>query len=150
MKKVALLGAVLAVGTVGALAQDDPAELRNRLMSAMWVEGISTLLRMGRGQEPYDAGKADRALARVTELAQQIQPLWPAGSMVEKPTTQFASSPKVWETKGDFDARLARLTSVVAENREKAMSGPQGALTAFRAVNTYCDSCHEQYRMKMR
>ena len=116
----------------------------------MWQEGLSTLFRMGRGQQPYNKEAAERALARIAEIAAQLPPLWPPGSAASNPASRYASSPKVWETKADFDARLARLPTVVAENRAKAATGAEGAREAFQAVNTYCDSCHDVYRIRVR
>jgi cytochrome c556 len=146
--RLAVVGLIFA--SAGALAQVEPVAERSRLMSTMWREGLSALNRMGRGQEPYNRDLAERSLARVGEIARQLPPLWPAGSAGENAASRYASSPKVWENKADFDRRLAGLPTVIAENRGKALTGPEGARAAFETVNNYCDSCHEVYRVRVR
>lgn len=141
---------VVSLASLGAIAQVDPAAERSRLMSTMWREGLSPINRMVRGQEPYDKGAVERSFARLTEIAAQLQPLWPPGSMVANPTTRYTSSPKVWENKADFDARLARLQTVVADNRARAATDLDGAKAAFDNVNNYCNGCHEVYQVRNR
>ena len=140
--------AAIGFGVTAVVAQSDPVQERNALMKSMWRDGFSSPFRMVRGQEPYDAAKVGAGFDKMAEIATKVAPLWPANSRPTNPTTDYYSSAKVWQTKSDFDARLAKFAKDVADNRAKATTNLDGLKAAFEVVNKNCDDCHEPYRVK--
>ena len=148
MLRVVLAGIAVAVGATAVLAQSSPLEQRNAAMKAIWQDGFRSITLMARGREPYDQAKVDTGFAKLSEIAPKLQPLWPEGSQGVAPNANFSSSAKVWQTKADFDAKLAAFAKAVADNRGKAKNLDQ-LKVVFEKVNKTCDDCHESYRVRV-
>ena len=63
-----------------------------------------------------------------------------------RPAEQTRATPKIWQTKSDFDAKAAEFGKAVADNRGKAKSSLDGLKAAMGGVFKACDNCHEDYR----
>jgi cytochrome c556 len=148
MFRTALAAAAIAIGVTAVAAQSDPIQQRNGLMKSMWRDGFSGLVKMGRGQEPFDHAKVEAGLAKMSEIAAQLPPLWPPTSKPPaNPNTKYSSSPKIWENKPDFEAKLAKLTRTISDSKGKATN--LDALKGVNsAINQACDSCHESYQVR--
>jgi cytochrome c556 len=102
------------------------------------------VVRMMRGQIPYDAAKVDAAFAQWAETAQKLPGLFPDDSKTGEKTR---AAPKIWVTKADFDAKAAAFGKAVAENRDKATASLDGLRAAIPVVGNACDNCHKDYRL---
>jgi hypothetical protein len=71
---------------------------------------------MVRGEDPFDAAKVNAAFVQWTETAQKLPGLFPEPP---KPGEETRALPKIWETKSDFEAKIAALAKVVADNKDK-------------------------------
>lgn len=60
------------------------------------------------------------------------------------------ASPKIWENKQDFEAKIAAFSKAVTENRDKAKTSLDGLKVAWAAVGETCDGCHKIYRLPKR
>ncbi len=138
----------LAFGATAVLAQADAIKERNQLMSALWREGLQPVARIVRGNDPYNREVVAKSFDRMEQIAVRLPPLWPAGTIVEKPETRFYSAPRIWQNKADFDAKLAEMTAAIKANRERALAGPEGVQAAYKAVDDSCNACHEFYRLR--
>jgi cytochrome c556 len=146
MYKVA--GAALAVvvavcGTGAVIAQSDPIATRMALMKENQTNA-EIVVRMMRGQVPFDAARVDAAFAQWADTAQKLPSLFPDNS---KSGQKTRAAPKIWMTKADFDAKAAAFGKVVADNREKAKGSVDGLRAAIPAVGNACDACHKDYRL---
>jgi len=145
-------GAALAVaffvawGTTAIVAQSDPIAARMALMKGN-QDNADLVIKMMRGQAPFDAGKVDAAFAQWADTAQKLPGLFPDNSKTGQKTR---AAPKIWETKSDFDTKAAEFGKAVAENRGKAKSSLDGLRAAIPAVGDACDNCHKQYRLSQR
>jgi cytochrome c556 len=144
MRRIATATAgVLIASGFGVLAQQgNPIEQRQNLMKNN-QEQVRTLTGMARGQAPFNAATAQAALQRIEQNAQQVPPLFPAGSHQGK----TAALPVIWERKADFDARATKL----AQDAKAAQTGitDQASLqAAVQRVGQNCGGCHETYRRK--
>jgi cytochrome c556 len=101
---------------------------------------------MMRGDTPYDAAKVNAAFAQWAETAQKFGNLFPEDSKTGGPTR---ATPKVWQTRGDFNEKIAVFAKAVADNRDKAKTVDE-LKVAVAAVGKTCDGCHEQYRGRSR
>jgi cytochrome c556 len=146
LRTVFAVGAIV-VGITAVAAQSDPIKQRNALMSSMWKEGFAGPYRMANGKEPFDQAKAEAGLAKMSEIAAQLPPLWPPNSKPVPPLPKYSSSSKIWEDKPDFEAKLAVLTKTVGDSRGKAKD-VDSLKVLVRNINQACDNCHEKYQVK--
>jgi cytochrome c556 len=133
--------AAVAVGVTIAVAQSDPIAQRKALMKGN-IEGARNASRMIRGEEPFDLAKVNAAFAQWTETAQKLPGLFPEPP---KPGQETRALPKIWESKADFEAKIAAFAKAVADNKDKVKTLDE-LKVAFPNVSKACDDCHEPYR----
>ncbi len=140
----AALAAILIVFGAGAvIAQSDPIAGRKALMKENNDNAV-IVVRMMRGQIPFDAAKVDAAFVQWADTAQKLPGLFPDNSKTGEKTR---AAPKIWITKADFDAKAAGFAKAVAENRDKAKASLDGLRAAIPVVGNACDTCHKEYRL---
>lgn len=135
----------LAVGLSGsaAIAQQDPVTARENLMKENNKHAIA-IVRMMRGQAPFDAAGVEAAFTQWADTAQKLPSLFPDNS---KTGGDNRASPKIWVNKKDFDAKAAAFAKAVVENHDMAKSSLEGLRAAIPVVGKACDNCHEDYRL---
>lgn len=138
---LAVLAVALSVGA--AIAQQDPVTMRENLMKENNKHAIA-VVRMMRGQTPFDAAEVDTAFTQWADTAQKLPGLFPENS---KTGGDNRASPKIWLNKKDFDAKAAAFAKAVAETHDKAKSSLEGLRVAIPVVGKACDNCHEDYRL---
>jgi cytochrome c556 len=149
MKRLLLGSLLVGAAAAVAVAQTNPLKERNAFMYEMGEEGYGPLTKMVRGEEPYDQAKVAASFDKLAQIAPKLPPLWPAGSQGKAEGSDFHSSPKIWENKADFDARLAKLIRDIPQARTQAVSGPDGLRAAYDLiVRQDCNGCHQQYRLQ--
>jgi cytochrome c556 len=140
----AALAAIFVVLGAGAvIAQSDPIAGRKALMKGN-DENAVIVVRMMRGQIPFDAAKVDAAFAQWADTAQKLPGLFPDNSKTGEKTR---AAPKIWITKADFDAKASDFGKAVADNRDKAKASLDGLRAAIPVVGNACDTCHKDYRL---
>jgi cytochrome c556 len=145
MKRIMLAVAIIAVGLTAVVAQSDPIAARKALMKGN-NDNASNLVKMMRGEAPYDAAKVNAAFAQWAETAEKLPALFPDNS---KTGDNTRATPKIWQTRSDFEAKVAAFGKAVADNRDKAKNVDE-LKVALGAVGKTCDSCHDQYRARQR
>lgn len=135
--------AVVALTVTSVVAQSDPVTTREKLMKENGRQA-DIVVRMMKGQTPYDAGAADAAFAQWADTARKLPSLFPDNA---KTGGDNRASPKIWENKKDFEAKIAEFAKVVADNRDKAKSSLDGLKAAVAAVGKSCSDCHKDYRL---
>lgn len=145
-----IIASVALPVSTAVLAQKAPVEQRTDLMRAIGKYVYQALPQMIRGEAPYDQATVDAAFDQLTVAAKELPALFPEGSQTDKPRPpgRTVASPRVWENKADFDARLAAFAKDIAEARPKA-TGPDGLKAAYPLVRENCNSCHEVYRVRV-
>ena len=141
-----LAGLLIALGTGAVIAQSNPIAARQALMKGN-DDGARVLVQMMRGQTPYDAGKIDPIFDQWAETAQKLPGLFPDNS---KTGGETRATPKIWQTKADFDAKDAAFGKATADNRAQAKASLDGLKAAVTAVGKTCDDCHGDYRARRR
>ena len=110
----------LSVGAV--MAQPDPVKTREDLMKQN-NDHAKAVVKMMRGQQPFDAAAVDAAFKQWADTAQKLPSLFPENS---KTGGDNRASPKIWVNKKDFDDKAAAFAKAVAENHDKAKSSLDG------------------------
>ncbi|MBI1204511.1 MAG: cytochrome c [Rhodopseudomonas sp.] len=132
---------VTVFGVTAVVAQQDPIKTRQDLMKANGRNG-GIIVRMVKGEMPYDAAKVKAAFDQWDETAQQFPSLFPDTSK----DGDTRALPAVWTERAKFDAAIAKFKKDVDDNRAKAMSGLDGLKVALGAVGKNCNDCHEAFR----
>jgi len=138
---VAVLAVVLGVGA--AAAQSDPVKTRENLMKEN-NKNAKAVVQMAKGQTPFDAKVVEAAFTQWADTAKQLPNLFPDNSKVGGDNR---ASPKIWENKADFNAKIADFAKVVADNKAKAVASLDGLKAAVGAVGKSCGGCHDDYRL---
>jgi cytochrome c556 len=141
MIRTVLTVVVMAIGVSAVVAQTDPIATRKGLMKKN-NENDRNVRQMVRGEAPFDVAKVNQAFAQWADTARHLPNLFPDDSKTGQDTRAL---PKIWETRSEFDSKIAALAKAVADNTEKAKT-LEGLQVAYPEVNKACDNCHETYR----
>jgi cytochrome c556 len=141
MVRSTLVALTIAVSVSAVMAQSDPLSQRKALMKGN-IENALAVNKMVRGENPFDAAKVAAAFAQWEDTAKKLPTLFPEPP---KPGEDSRALPKIWETKADFDAKIAAFAKAVADNKDKAKTLDE-LKVAFPNVNNACNNCHEPYR----
>src|SRR4026207_1293030 len=131
----ALAAAFLVPGVGAVIAQSDPIATRKGLMKEN-QDNAEIVVRMMRGQAPFDAAKVEAAFAQWADTAQKLPSLFPDNS---KSGQKTRAAPTIWTSQADFDGKAAAFGKVVADNRDKAKGSVDGLRAAIPAVGNACD-----------
>jgi cytochrome c556 len=126
---------------LGKPAQSDPVSERKALMKGN-LEGALNLVKMVRGQNPFDQEKVNAAFEQWVDTAKKLPDLFPTPPA---PGENTRALPKIWESKADFEAKIAGFGKAVSGNKDKATSLDELKLV-FPRINDSCNACHELYR----
>lgn len=135
--------AAVALGATTVLAQQNPILARQEIMKKS-DDDLRLLSKMSRGEVPFDAAKASSAYAGMEESYKKAQSLFPDDSKTGEKTR---ASPKIWENRADFDAKMAAFIKTAADAKAKA-TNEAGFKEIHPAVIKGCDNCHADYRMR--
>jgi len=125
-----------------AWAAEDPVATRQNLMKSNGA-AVRMLTQMVRGEQPYDAAKAEIAMRSIHAVAAGFRFHFPEGST----GGNTAAAPRIWEDKAGWQAANEKF-----EADSFAAIGPSGQgadqlRTAFQTVAGNCQSCHQNYRI---
>jgi cytochrome c556 len=141
MIRTILAVAAVTAGVTAVMAQSDPVSQRKALMKENG-QHAAAVGKMVKGDEPFDVVKVNAAFAQWTETAAKLPSLFPEAPKAGEETRAL---PKIWESKADFDAKIAAFATAVADNKDKAKTLEE-LKVAMGGVGKACGGCHEPYR----
>lgn len=146
-RSIIVLGAML-LGATAVMAQQDIVKDRQATMKANGRALGGTLSAMAKGDKPYDQAAVDAALVVLDDTAKKLPALFPESTKGMKAEGDYSTSPKLWEDKAGFDAKVASFAKVVTEAKAKIKD-----LDSLKAnvggIGKECGSCHEAFRLKI-
>jgi len=145
MFRITLAVGVMAVCMTAASAQE-AVKARKDVMGVMAKPYYGVLARMNRGQMPFDQAAANKGLGEIAAESQKIAAVFVPNVQPDK-KSDYDASPKIWQNKADFDAKLAAFVKAAEENKNGAKD-LDSMKVAFQNVTKACDACHENYRVK--
>ncbi len=148
MMKMVVVAGVLMLGLGAVAAQQDVVKEAQNIMKANGRNLGGVLSAMAKGDKPYDQAAVDAALAQLDDTARKLPTLFPESTKGLKPEGDYSSSPKIWEDKAGFDAKIASFAKVVTDAKAKIKD-----LDSLKAnvggIGKECGSCHETFRLKI-
>jgi len=147
MKRIILAGVAILVGIGAVAAQQDLVNQSKTLMKSNGKNLGGVLSPMVKGEKPYDQAAVTAALAQLDDTAKKLPTLYPDSVKGAKAEGDYSPSPKIWESKSDFEAKIAGFAKAVTE--AKAQVKDLDTLKAnLGTIGKACSACHETYRVK--
>jgi len=147
MKRVLVVAGALLLSVGVGVAQQDPVKDAQNVMKNNGKNLGGVLSPMFKGDKPYDQAAVDAALTQLDDTAKKLPAMFPASVKDAKWEGDYAPSPKVWEDKAGFDAKVASFTKVVAEAKAK-IKDLDSLKANFPGIGKECGACHETFRLK--
>ena len=147
MKRVMIVAGALLLGMGAVTAQQDVVKQAQDTMKANGRALGGTLSAMAKGDKPYDQAAVDAALAQLDDTAKKLPTLFPESTKGMKPEGDYSASPKIWEDKAGFTAKIQSFAKVVAEAKSKIKDLDSLKANA-PAIGKECGGCHETFRLK--
>jgi cytochrome c556 len=153
MQKLTMVLWVLA-GMVGFAAVAGSAEdlagavkERRHLMKEVVRPAAKVGGDMTKGKIPFDADKAAKAMAEISEVPDKYVTLFPKGTE-HGAIADSEASPKIWEDFDGFKEVAQKLKEASAQAASAAANGDAAFAAAFKDMTKVCKECHETYRVE--
>ena len=146
-----MLRTVVVVGTlllgVGVVAAQQDQVNKTQLAMKSNLKSALALLDMVKGKQPYDQAAVNASLAELEDVGKRFSALFPDSIKGLKPEGDYSASPKIWEDKAGFDAKIAEFAKVVTESKTK-IKDLDSLKATVPVIGKACGGCHETYRVK--
>jgi cytochrome c556 len=149
MKKALVVVGALLLGSSAVMADQKLAVEQDNFMRAMGKSVYVTMLKMGKGDLPYDQKQVDAALAQIEESVPKIPNLFKDNPKEQVVNATYGSSQKIWENKPDFDSKIQPVIQAIKDLKGK-IKDQATVKAAFDTLNDKCTGCHETYRLKLK
>jgi len=146
MKRVLVVAGVLLLSVGAVVAQQDVANQTQTTMKATG-RAMGGLAPMVKGEKPYDQAVVNTSLTQLEETAKKLPAMFPDSIKGLKIEGDYSSSPKVWEDKAGFAAKIDSFAKAVTEAKGK-IKDLDSLKAAVPAIGKECSGCHETYRLK--
>jgi cytochrome c556 len=148
MRKLAAAGLAVALGAgaATAFAQVKPETLVKQRQSAMTLQWkyFGPLLRMAKGQQPYDAAVAARYAGYLDVLTKLAWDGFPESTKDVKNTNAL---PAIWAEPAKFKQGQDRLHTAVAALVAASKGADEAAVkAAIGDVDKACGACHDNFK----
>jgi cytochrome c556 len=149
LRGVVAVGAVL-LGVSAVVAQQDVAKQQDDLMRTTFGRPFyGVLLKMSRGQIPYDQAAVEGALSDLEKAVPTIPATFQTNPKMDLPGAEYVASPKVWENKADFDSKVPAVVKQITDLKGQ-IKDVDSLKVAWKQINDKCDGCHDTYRINLK
>jgi cytochrome c556 len=145
MRTVVVVGTLL-LGVGAVIAQQNQVRETQTTMKNTG-KNAGAVAAMVKGEKPYDQATVDAAFAVFAETGKKLPTLFPDGMKGMQPEGDYQISPKVWEDKAGFAAKIEDFNKVLATAKPR-IKDLDTLKAAFPAVGKACGGCHETFRIK--
>jgi cytochrome c556 len=146
MKRTFVAAGILLLGVSAVVAQANVAAQTQTTMKNT-AKALGGMIAMVKGEKPYDQATVDASFAVVEETAKKLPTLFPDSIKGVKVEGDYSASPKVWDDKAGFTAKIQSFAKVVADAKGKIKDLDSLKSTA-PAIGKECGGCHETFRLK--
>ena len=149
MKRTMIVVTTLLLGAGAVMAQQEVAVQQDNLMRSQAKSLYTVILKMTKGDIPYDQKAADEAIANLETDVAKIAKTFEVNPKQDVVNATYGASPKVWKNKADFDSKIPPVQKAIAQVRGK-ITDVASLKAAYTAINDRCTDCHETYRLKLK
>jgi len=147
MKRTVVAVGALLLGVGAVMAQHDLVKQDQDTMKANAKNLGGVMIAMVKGEKPYDQTAVNAALAQLDDTAKKLPTMFPDSLKSAKFEGDYGPSPKVWEDKAGFKAKIDSFAKVVADAKAKIKDLDSLKVVA-PAIGKECGGCHETFRLK--
>ncbi|MGB8606429.1 cytochrome c [Bradyrhizobium sp.] len=137
----------LGVGSV--MAQQEIAVQQDNLMRGQAKSLYTVMLKMVKGEIPYDQAAVDAAIAQLAESVPKIAGVFATNPKEDVVNATYGASQKIWQNKADFDSKIPPVAKAIADVKGK-IKDVASLKVAYTSINDRCTDCHETYRLKLK
>jgi cytochrome c556 len=149
MKRTVVVVGALLLGVGAVLAQQDVAVKQDNLMRTQGKSMYSVILKMTKGEIPYDQKAADAAIAALQESVPTIPKTFETNPKQNVVNATYGSSQKIWQNKADFDSKVPAVAKALADVKG-SFKDAASLKVAYDTIQAKCNDCHETYRVKLK
>jgi cytochrome c556 len=146
---VVVVAGTLLFGAGAVMAQQDVAVKQDNLMRAQAKNLYTVILKMTKGDVPYDQTAVDAAIAQLAESVPTIPSVFAINPKEDVVNATYGSSQKIWQNKADFDSKVPPVAKAIADVKGK-IKDVASLKVAYDSINGKCNDCHETYRLKLK
>ena len=148
MKRGLVVAGALLLSIGAVVASQDVANQTQTTMKATGRALGAVLGPMFKGEKPYDQAAVDTALTQLADTAKKLPAMFPESIKGLKVEGDYSSSPKIWEDKADFAAKIDNFAKVMTEAKAK-IKDLDSLKATVPVIGKACGGCHETFRLKI-
>lgn len=149
MKRTMIVACTLLLGAGAVMAQQEIAVQQDNLMRSQAKSMYGVILKMTKGELPYNQKAVDEAIASLETDVAKIAKTFEVNPKQDVVNATYGSSSKVWQNKADFDSKIPPVQKAIAEVKGK-VKDLASLKMAYTSINDRCTDCHETYRLKLK
>ncbi|MGY4503391.1 cytochrome c556 [Bradyrhizobium sp. GM24.11] len=149
MKRILIVAGILVLGAGAVMAQQEIAVQQDNLMRSQAKSMYGVILKMTKGEIPYNQKAVDQAVASLEADVAKIAKTFEVNPKQDVVNATYGASPKVWQNKADFDSKIPPVQKAIADVKGK-ITDLASLKAAYTAMNDRCTDCHETYRLKLK
>jgi cytochrome c556 len=149
MIRILVVMGTLLLGAGPVMAQQDIAVKQDNLMRAQGKSMYGVILKMTKGEIPYDQKAVDDAIAQLEASVPTIPSVFATNPKEDAANASYGASQKVWQNKADFDSKIPPVAKAIADVKGK-IKDVASLKVAYDSIQAKCADCHETYRLKLK
>ena len=149
MLRTAVVVGTLLLGVGAVMAQQEIAVQQDNLMRGQAKSLYDVMLKMVKGDIPYNQAAVDNALKQLEESVPKITSVFATNPKQQVVNATYGSSQKIWQNKADFDSKIPPVVKAIADAKGK-IKDKASLKAAYNNINDRCNDCHETYRVKLK
>jgi cytochrome c556 len=149
MIRMVIVAGTLLLGAGAVMAQQDIAVKQDNLMRTQGKSMYVTMLKMVKGEIPYDQAAIDASIKELEEDVPKIPTVFEPNPKEDVVNATYGSSQKIWQNKADFDSKVPAVNKAIADVKG-TIKDTASLKVAFDTIQAKCNDCHETYRLKLK
>ena len=149
MIRTVIVAGALLLGAGAVMAQQDVALKQDNLMRAQGKSMYGVILKMTKGEIPYDQKAVDAAIAQLSESVPTIPRVFETNPREDVVNASYGSSQKIWQNKADFDSKVPPVAKTIADVKTR-IKDVASLKVAYDEIQAKCTDCHDTYRLKLK
>ena len=149
MKRIVVALGTLLLATGAVVAQQEVAVQQQNLMKSQGKSMYGVLLKVVKGDTPYDQATVNAALTALEADVGKIPAVFAPNPKEDVVNATFGSSQKIWQNKADFESTVPPVIKAIVDAKA-TVKDAASLKVAFDAIEAKCTGCHEKYRVKLK
>ena len=149
MRRAFVVVATLLLGAGAVMAQQEIAVQQDNLMRSQGKSMYNVILKMTKGEIPYNQKAVDEAFANLETDVAKIGKTFEINPKQDVVNATYGASQKIWQNKTDFDSKIPPVQKAIADHKGQ-VHNLASLKAAYKAINDRCGDCHDTYRVKLK